>query len=105
MTVDELTKEHLINMFYAKDGVTVFSRPIAKRLRDIQKLDKDLIDIIDNIEKLEYITGEKYDGASEMPFFGAILTDKGKMFSEKLWYERGYTLEWGVDLDIEKVTK
>lgn len=76
----KLTEEHLKIMKAVKNGATIYGFYDAKLLREVQKYDKDFITIIDNIEKLEYILGYKLDGAKQLPYFGAILTKKGKKY-------------------------
>lgn len=61
-----------------KNGVTVWSPIIAKEIREFQKEHPTWIDVIDNMDKLERILGTTFDGAGQLPYFGAILTDEGK---------------------------
>lgn len=60
-------------------GCTVWSYEEAKEIRKLQKVEPDWVKIISNMEELEIITGEHYDGTKTMPYFGAILTAKGRV--------------------------
>lgn len=75
-----LTEEHLKVMKAVKNGATIYGLNDAQLLREVQKYDKDLITIIDDMKKLEYILGYELDGAKQLPYFGAILTKKGKKY-------------------------
>ncbi|MBD1379164.1 hypothetical protein [Metabacillus arenae] len=72
-----LKQEHYEVMKAVKDGATIYGYVDAKRLREVQKFDSELIEII-GLKDLEEITGEEYNGAEQLPYFGAILTGKGK---------------------------
>ncbi len=58
------------------EGATIWGYREAQLLREIQKQDRELFSVI-NVSNLEEITGQKFNGAEQMPYFGAILTDKG----------------------------
>lgn len=75
----ELKEEHLHVMKLADGGCTVFGYMEAYLLREVQQFNEDFIKIVD-IEKLEEITGEKYDPKGQLPYFGAVLTQKGKEY-------------------------
>jgi hypothetical protein len=74
----ELEQKHLDMMESIKDGATIFGYKEAKLLREVQRIDRELIQVIDDISELEAIEGKEYDGAGRVPYFGAILTKKGK---------------------------
>lgn len=61
-----------------KNGCTVWGLAEAKAIRELQREHPDWIDIISNMDELEQITGQHYDGAGHLPYFGAILTAEGK---------------------------
>ena len=54
------------------------------QIRRLQKEHPDWVDIVDNMDELEHITGQTFDGAKQMPYFGAILTAEGKANIDKL---------------------
>lgn len=94
--IKELTKEHLENMFLIQDGATIFGLKEATLLREVEKYNKSLITIIDNMKVLEKIVGSEkdlYDNKNpktgHLAYFGAILTDKGKKWLDKECYNRG----------------
>ena len=60
------------------NGATVWGRFDAEAVRELQKNHPEWVTIIVNMEELEKIMGEKYSGVGELPYFGAILTAKGK---------------------------
>jgi len=70
-----LTEEHKNALREIKDGADVFSYPTALRLREVQKEKPELLVICK-------IMGE-YPVAQKRPYFGAILTAKGKAFIDK----------------------
>lgn len=61
-----------------KNGATVWSLNDAKAIRELQKTHPSWVNIIDDIAELERILGVKFDGTKRLPYFGAILTGKGK---------------------------
>lgn len=73
-----LSQKHFEVMKDVLNGGTVYGYVEAKLLREVQRYDPELIHIIDNMEELERITGETYSGVERLPYFGAILTDRGK---------------------------
>ena len=75
-----LTKEHLEEMKGIENGATIWGYKNAKLLREIQQFDSDLLTIIDDLQELEHIENKVYDGAKRLPYFGAILTERGKVF-------------------------
>lgn len=72
-----LNTNHLSVMNEVREGATIWGYIEAKLLREVQQFDENLIDILE-ITDVEKITGEVFDGAKQLPYFGAILTDKGK---------------------------
>lgn len=79
----ELTEKHLQAMKEVEEGATIYGYGHARLLREVQMHDASLIDIIDDISQLEKIVGRVFDGAKKIPYFGAILTPKGKKFIQK----------------------
>lgn len=73
-----MNPKHLEVMKGIENGATVWSYVDAKLLREIQVYDDKLLVIIDDLEELAQIEGKTYDGAKQLPYFGAILTEKGK---------------------------
>ncbi|MBH8609089.1 hypothetical protein [Thermoactinomyces sp. CICC 10521] len=71
-----MRKEHFDLMERIAFGATIWDREEAKLIREIEQYDPELVEIIP-VEELEKITGERYDGAQQIPYFGAILTAKG----------------------------
>ena len=65
-------------------GCTVWGRVDAGEIRRLQKEHPDWVDIVDNLDELESITGKTFDGTKQLPYFGAILTGKGKANIDKL---------------------
>ncbi|MGG3803142.1 hypothetical protein [Metabacillus fastidiosus] len=72
-----LKQEHFEVMEAVKEGATVYSYLDAKRLREIHNHNSELIHIV-GLKELEVITNTKFNGAEQLPYFGAILTEKGK---------------------------
>jgi len=81
--IKQLTAEHIEAMMEVCDGVTVWNYVDAKLLREIDSYDKDLIEIVE-LDELEKIDSEvaKLTGAERLPYFGAVITDKGFEFLE-----------------------
>lgn len=75
-----LSEKHMIVMESVKEGATIYGYREAKVLREVQKENPEYIDIIDDLNELSNITHTIFDGKEELPYFGAILTDKGKAF-------------------------
>lgn len=75
-----LKEEHLQAMQDITSGATIFSYSLAMRLREVERFDSELIDIIHNLDELEAISGEVFPAEKKLPYFGAILTNKGKEF-------------------------
>lgn len=67
---EHLKKEHLDLMDKIAFGATIWEDREAKLIREIQSQDPGLVEIIP-VKELGY------DGAQQIPYFGAILTDKG----------------------------
>ena len=91
-----LNEEHLKTMFLIQNGATIFGLKEATLLREAEKYDKSLIDIIDNMEELKEITGNEkdlYDNKNpktgRLAYFGAILTEKGKEWLDKECRKKG----------------
>lgn len=61
-----------------ENGCTVWGPADAKRIRELQSKHPGWVDVIDDMAELERIEGRKFDGAKQVPYFGAILTDEGK---------------------------
>lgn len=77
----ELSEEHFKVMHAVRDGATIWGYYEAMKLREVQNFNQELITIV-GIADLERIIGLEFDGAKRMPYFGAILTRKGKEFLE-----------------------
>ncbi|GAA0471797.1 hypothetical protein [Alkalibacillus silvisoli] len=75
-----LNKEHLSEMKGIENGATIWGYKNAKLLREVQRFDSELLTIIDDLQELERIENKVYDGAKQLPYFGAILSEKGKEF-------------------------
>lgn len=54
-----LKQEHYEVMEAVKDGATIFGYVDALRLREVQRFDEDLIDIV-GLKELEVITNTKF---------------------------------------------
>lgn len=67
----KLTKEQRQAMMQVLDGADIYNRIIAKILRTVEKEHPEFI----AIGKPQMYTG---DGTDRMPYFGAILTSKGR---------------------------
>lgn len=80
-----MNKEHFAMMKAVKNGATIYGLYDAQLLREVQKYDKELITIIDDMNQLEYILGYELEGAKQLPYFGAILTKKGKKYLKENW--------------------
>lgn len=65
-----MSEQHYIAMQAVEDGADIYSMPIARLLRDVQKEKPDWIEIT----KPMMYDG---DGTDHMPYFGAILTADG----------------------------
>lgn len=94
--IKELTEKHLEVMCLVRGGATIFGLEEATLLREVEKYNKKLINIIDNMEKLEKIAGDAkdlYDNRNpktgHLAYFGAILTYEGKKWLKKECYNRG----------------
>lgn len=93
---DILSEEHLKTMFLIQEGATIFGFKEAKLLREVEQYDSSLINIIDDMEKLQGIVGnekELYDNKNpktgHLAYFGAILTEKGQKWLDKECRQRG----------------
>lgn len=75
-----MKKEHIEQMESIQNGATIWGYKNALLLREVQVYDSELITIIDDLEELERIENKVYDGTGRLPYFGAILTEKGKSF-------------------------
>lgn len=84
MNESALTKNHMQALLQIEGGATIYDYTLAKTLREVQKIDWRLLTIVDDIEELERITGEKYSGVEKVPYFGACLSEKGKKFVEEI---------------------
>ena len=67
----KLTKKQKEAMRLVTDGADVLSYSIAKELRTVEKNNPRLI-------RITQPNGD-YDGRGHVPYFGAILTDEGRM--------------------------
>jgi RES domain-containing protein len=75
----KLTKRHLVAMRKVKDGGDVFDKRIAELLREVQQISPRLIDI-------GKPRAREYTGIEQMPYFGANLTDAGRVrVSRRSW--------------------
>lgn len=73
----ELSKELIADL---KNGCTVYGYKEAGEIRKLQEEHPDWIKVIDNMDELANIVlgpGKKFSGNDD-PYFGAILTAKGK---------------------------
>lgn len=91
-----LSEEHLKTMFLIQNGATIFGYKEAKLLREVEKYDKSLINIISNMKELEKIVGNEkdlYDNKNpkigNLAYFGAILTEEGKKWLDNECRRRG----------------
>lgn len=68
----KLTIEILVALFLVENGADIYSREVAKSLREVEQ----------KFPSLVIITKAKNPppGKERQPFFGAFLTDKGKQF-------------------------
>ena len=75
----KLTKRHMVAMRRVRDGGDVWCPTLAKLLREVQQINPRLI----------YVgkpRARKYTGVEQMPYFGAILTDRGRAaVSRRAW--------------------
>jgi len=74
----ELEPKHIDAMKKVKDGGNVYSVSLANNLREVQVYDHELIDIVP-VPQLETM-GFEFSNDEDLPYFGAILTDKGKAY-------------------------
>ncbi|WP_242247807.1 hypothetical protein [Bacillus cereus group sp. BfR-BA-01328] len=74
----KLQANHIQALREIDGGATIFDFFLAKDLREVQKVDTELLTIVDNMNELSKITGITYNGVERLPYFGAILTQKGK---------------------------
>ena len=65
----ELTAEHENALWAVRNGADVFSLLAAKLLRDCEK---------DGLVAITPAMGEYGDGTKREPYFGAVITGKGK---------------------------
>ena len=72
-TDSQITPVHIEAMKAVSEGADVYAYGLAHRLREVQRYDSSLIDI----GKARAYDG---DGTDQMPYFGAILTAKGRAF-------------------------
>jgi len=80
------TIEGKINIGLVADlnnGCDVFGRSEAVLIRELHKEHPDWLDIIDNIKELEKLKGSEYP-LDNLPYFGVILTGKGKEGFQKI---------------------
>jgi hypothetical protein len=71
-----IKREHIEVMESVNGGADIYGYLEATLLREVQKHDAELVQIL-TIHELEKATGRKFDGAKQLPYFGAILTKKG----------------------------
>lgn len=79
----EITPAHLTAMYGVRTGANIFSRGIAILLRDVQRFDPELIEILSPRELREDIgctDQDLTDAEGKECYFGALLTPKGKKF-------------------------
>lgn len=74
--IETLTEQHLEAMAVVKNGADVYDYGLAVDLREVQRHDPGLIEIT----RPKMYTG---DGTDHMPYFGAILTERGLAELEK----------------------
>jgi len=81
--IKQLTAEHVEAMIEVGDGATIWDYVDAKLLREIGRYDKDLIEFVelDELRKIDPKVA-KLTGAERLPYFGAVITDKGFEFLE-----------------------
>ncbi|PLS19415.1 hypothetical protein CVD28_03090 [Bacillus sp. M6-12] len=80
-----LTKEQVELMEAVNDGATIFGYKDAKLLREVQKQEPTFITIIDNLDELARIEGKRYKGNEQLPYFGAVITEKGQDFVKEFF--------------------
>lgn len=76
-----ITREHIQIMQGVEGGADIYGYTEAKLLRQVHAHDPELVQILP-VKELERATGRKFDGRKQLPYFGAILTAKGKGFIE-----------------------
>lgn len=82
--IKQLTAEHFEAMMRVGSGATVWNYGIATLLREVERFNKDFIEIL-SVKELKEIDEEvsNLSGADEFPKFGAVITKKGFEFLEK----------------------
>lgn len=78
-----LNDKHFEVMVAIENGATIYGYADAVLLREVQKVDESLLTIV-SLKDLEEITGETFNGAEQLPYFGAILTRKGEKLLENM---------------------
>lgn len=73
----ELQPQHYELMHDIRNGADIYGFRDAKLIRQIETIDKELVDIVD-IDTLQRIHNKTFDGTKQLPYFGAILTPKGR---------------------------
>jgi len=68
----KLEQKHINAMYQIKEREDILLLPLARLLREVEKLNPEFIKIGD-------LHGV-YDGAKKLPYFGAHITTKGKEF-------------------------
>ncbi|MCR6108671.1 hypothetical protein HXA34_20460 [Salipaludibacillus agaradhaerens] len=81
-----LNSKHIEEMRGIEEGATIWGYVNAKLLREVQRFDHELITVV-SVKELEVIENTTYDGSGKLPYFGAILTKKGKEFLES-WADK-----------------
>ncbi|MDE1407015.1 hypothetical protein NSQ93_22520 [Bacillus sp. FSL W8-0445] len=81
--IKQLTAEHIEAMMEVGDGVIIWNYVDAKLLREVGRYNKDLIEFVelDELRKIDSRVA-KLTGVERLPYFGAVITDKGVEFLE-----------------------
>ena len=85
----ELNHNHYLVMKCIKNGADIYGLVEASLIRQIEVIDKDLVHIVE-LETLERIHNKEFDGASRLPYFGAILKGKGKRVLKEYIKQGGF---------------
>lgn len=74
-----LTNDHKKLMAKVRHGVNIWTKEEARILRDVEKEHPEYIDIVEDMNEIERVSGT-YDGTGGGPYFFAVLTRAGKTF-------------------------
>lgn len=82
-----LNKDHIEALELIEGGADIYDLYLARTLREVQKINPELLNIL-SLKELEEIHQKKYHGSEQLPYFGAILSGKGKEFLNSLKAEK-----------------